>query len=160
MRSYRELAGHDGYLSCCRFIGESQILTSSGDSHCMLWDVELGQLKQTFSDHDGAVMSVSILPKIDPNVFISGSCDSVAKVWDIRTGKCTMTLRGHESDINSVTLFPDGKSFGTGSDDSTCRYFDIRACAQVTEFKNDLVLCGTFFYLYLYSPKFNILMKK
>ena len=40
MRSYRELAAHDGYLSCCRFISESQILTSSGDSTCMLWDIE------------------------------------------------------------------------------------------------------------------------
>jgi len=142
MRSYRELAAHDGYLSCCRFIGETSILTASGDQTCMLWDVELGQAKTTFQDHDGDVMSISILPKVDPNMFISGSCDSLAKVWDIRTGKCTMTLRGHESDINSVALFPDGKSFGSGSDDSTCRYFDIRACAQVSEFKNDMVLCG------------------
>jgi guanine nucleotide-binding protein G(I)/G(S)/G(T) subunit beta-1 len=142
MRSYRELAAHDGYLSCCRFIGEGQILTSSGDQTCMLWDIELGQSKLTFQDHEGDVMSVSILPSVDANLFVSGSCDSFAKVWDIRTGKCTMTLRGHESDINSVSLFPDAKAFGTGSDDSTCRFFDIRACAQVCEFKNDMVLCG------------------
>lgn len=142
MRSYRELAAHDGYLSCCRFIGESQILTSSGDQTCMLWDIELGQSKMTFQDHEGDVMSIAILPSVDPNLFVSGSCDSFAKVWDIRSGKCTMTLRGHESDINSVCLFPDAKSFGTGSDDSTCRFFDIRACAQVCEFKNDMVLCG------------------
>jgi len=108
----------------------------------MLWDVELGQSKTTFSDHEGDVMSVSILPSVDPNMFVSGSCDSFAKVWDIRTGKCTMTLRGHESDINSVSLFPDAKAFGTGSDDSTCRFFDIRACAEICEFKNDMVLCG------------------
>jgi guanine nucleotide-binding protein G(I)/G(S)/G(T) subunit beta-1 len=108
----------------------------------MLWDIELGQSKTTFTDHEGDVMSVSILPSVDPNMFISGSCDSLAKVWDIRTGKCTMTLRGHESDINSVTLFPDGKAFGTGSDDSTCRFFDIRSCGEVCEFKNDMVLCG------------------
>jgi len=142
MRSYRELAAHDGYLSCCRFINESQIITSSGDSTCMLWDVELGQSKLTFSDHEGDVMSVAILPSVDPNMFVSGSCDSFAKIWDIRTGKCTMTFRGHESDINSVTLFPDGKAFGTGSDDSTCRVFDTRSCGEVCEFKNDMVLCG------------------
>lgn len=141
-RTYRELAEHDGYLSCCRFIGETQILTASGDQTCKLWDIELGVVKTTYEDHEGDVMSVSILPSVDPNLFVSGSCDSVAKVWDVRTGKCTMTLRGHESDINSVCLFPDGKAFGTGSDDSTCRFFDIRACAQVSEFKNDMVLCG------------------
>lgn len=142
MRSYKELAAHDGYLSCCRFINEKDIITSSGDSTCMLWDIELGQSKTTFADHEGDVMSVSILPSVDPNMFISGSCDSFAKVWDIRTGKCTMTLRGHESDINSVALFPDGKAFGSGSDDSTCRIFDIRACAEICEFRNDMVLCG------------------
>jgi guanine nucleotide-binding protein G(I)/G(S)/G(T) subunit beta-1 len=142
MRSYRELAAHDGYLSCCRFINDTQILTSSGDSTCMLWDIESATVKTTFKDHEGDVMSVSILPTVSESIFVSGSCDSFAKVWDIRSGKCTMTFRGHESDINSVTLFPDGKSFGTGSDDSSCRYFDMRSCAEVCAFRNDLVLCG------------------
>ena len=142
VRSHRELAAHDGYLSCCRFIGETNILTSSGDSTCMLWDIELGKTTMKFADHEGDVMSLSILPDIDPNMFVSGSCDSTAKVWDIRSGKCTMTLRGHESDINSIVLFPDAKAFGTGSDDSTLKIFDIRACGEVCEFKNDMVLCG------------------
>jgi len=141
-RAYRELAAHDGYLSCCRFVNETSILTSSGDSTCMLWDIEMGQSKVTFSDHEGDVMSISMLPSVDANMFISGSCDTLAKVWDIRMGKCTMTLRGHESDINSVCLFPDGKALGTGSDDSSCRFFDMRSCGEVSEFRNDMVLCG------------------
>lgn len=141
-RAYRELAAHDGYLSCCRFVNETSILTSSGDSTCIFWDLEMGQTKVTFTDHEGDVMSISMLPSVDPNVFVSGSCDTLAKVWDIRTGKCTMTLRGHESDINSVCMFPDGKALGTGSDDSSCRFFDMRCCSVISEFKNDLVLCG------------------
>lgn len=142
LRSFRELAAHDGYLSCCRFIGENSILTASGDQTCMLWDIEMGQSKTTFTEHEGDVMSLSVLPAVDPNMFISGSCDSLAKVWDVRTGKCTMTLRGHESDINSVMLFPDGKCFGTGSDDTTCRFFDMRACGEVSEFRSDNIVCG------------------
>lgn len=94
MRSYRELAQHDGYLSCCKFLTDNSILTSSGDSTCILWDIELGQPKTIFSDHEGDVMSLSVLPSVDPNMFVSGSCDTLAKVWDVRTGKCTMTLRG------------------------------------------------------------------
>jgi guanine nucleotide-binding protein G(I)/G(S)/G(T) subunit beta-1 len=142
IRTHCELAAHDGYLSCCRFVGDAHILTSSGDGTCIYWDMESGQQLNAFRDHEADVMSVSVLPSVDKNVFVSGSCDTTARVWDIRTGKCTMTLRGHESDINSVCFFPDGKSFGTGSDDSTCRYFDMRACAEVCEFKNDMVLCG------------------
>ena len=43
-----------------------------GDSTCMLWDIELGQSKTVFTDHEGDVMSVSILPSVDQNMFISG----------------------------------------------------------------------------------------
>ena len=31
VRVSRELPGHTGYLSCCRFLNDNQILTSSGD---------------------------------------------------------------------------------------------------------------------------------
>ena len=33
-RVSRELQGHGGYLSCCRFLDDTRILTSSGD---MTW---------------------------------------------------------------------------------------------------------------------------
>ncbi|MDA7464593.1 WD40 repeat domain-containing protein [Candidatus Poseidonia alphae] len=141
-RSYRELAGHDGYLSCCRFVDEHSVLTSSGDSTCMLWDIESGTIKITFKGHEQDVMSLAILPEVDRNLFVSGSCDCTAKVWDARSGKCEMTLKGHESDINCVTMFPDARSFGTGSDDSTCRVFDIRSCSQMVEFRSPDIMCG------------------
>jgi len=141
MRATKELAAHDGYLSCCRFIDEHSIITSSGDSTCIYWDVDRGEAKMNFNDHGGDVMSVSINPQ-DPNVFVSGSCDSTAKVWDVRTGRCTHTFPGHESDINSVAFFPSGTAFGTGSDDSSCRLFDLRCYAELNQFGNDKILCG------------------
>ena len=86
-------------------------------------------------------MSLAISPT-NKDVFVSGSCDSTAKVWDIRSGKCTQTHLGHESDINSVSFFPDGNAFGTGSDDSSCRLFDLRCYNEVNMFGNDKILCG------------------
>lgn len=140
-KATRELAAHDGYLSCCRFIDETQILTSSGDSTCLLWDIERADAKLHFNDHGGDVMSLSIHPS-DPNIFVSGSCDSTAKVWDIRTGVCTHSFTGHESDINSVAFFPDGNAFVTGSDDSSCRFFELRAYSQLAELSAENILCG------------------
>ena len=32
------------YLSCCRFLNDNQIVTSSGDMTCALWDVETGTI--------------------------------------------------------------------------------------------------------------------
>lgn len=139
--AYRELAQHEGYLSCCRFLNDNEIITSSGDSTCILWDVETKTPKITFTDHTGDVMSVSIFE--DNNIFVSGSCDSTCKIFDHRAGcKCVATFPGHESDINSVCFFPDGKAFATGSDDSSCRMFDTRAYRQMNMYANDKILCG------------------
>lgn len=140
-RAEKELAAHDGYLSCCRFIGASKLLTSSGDSTCILWDVDKGDAMHTFTDHAGDVMSVAVSPT-DPNVFVSGSCDSNAKVWDCREKKCVLTFSGHESDINSVAFFPSGHAIGTGSDDSSCRLWDLRAVCELNQYGNDRILCG------------------
>jgi guanine nucleotide-binding protein G(I)/G(S)/G(T) subunit beta-1 len=142
-KTYGELAQHEGYLSCCRFVRDNEIITSSGDSTCILWDVETKTPTSIFNDHTGDVMSVSIHE--NSNLFVSGSCDATAKLWDYRQGgktNCVKTFPGHESDINSAQFFPDGNAFGTGSDDSSCRLFDIRAYAQLNKFSNEKILCG------------------
>lgn len=139
IRVCRELNAHSGYLSCCRFLSDKQIVTSSGDMSCLLWDLETGSKVREFNDHAADVMSVSISP--DKNCFISGACDNSAKLWDIRVGgKAQQTFTGHGSDINAVQYFPNGNAFGTGSDDTYCRLFDIRADRQLQTYnENNLV---------------------
>lgn len=136
----RELAQHEGYLSCARFIDDGEIITSSGDSTCILWDFETKTPKVCFTSHTGDVMSVSIFDS--KNIFVSGSCDATAKVFDHRQQKCVATFPGHESDINSVHMYPDGTAFATGSDDSSCRFFDMRSYCQLNTYANDNILCG------------------
>mmetsp|Transcript_6329 Transcript_6329/g.13231 ORF Transcript_6329/g.13231 Transcript_6329/m.13231 type:complete len:354 (-) Transcript_6329:418-1479(-) len=140
-RAMKELVAHDGYLSCCRFVDEGHIVTASGDSSCIYWDVNSGEVLKTFSDHTADVMSLSISPS-NNNIFVSGSVDTTAKIWDLRNGKCVQTHVGHEADINSVAFFPDGNAFGTGSDDSSCRLFDMRSYGEVNKFASDKITCG------------------
>merc|ERR1711881_213752 len=52
------------------------------------------------------------------------------------------TFTGHESDINAVTFFPNGYAFATGSDDATCRLFDIRADQELSMYSHDNIICG------------------
>eukprot|EP00630_Chrysocystis_fragilis_P005175 CAMPEP_0197387642 /NCGR_PEP_ID=MMETSP1165-20131217/643_1 /TAXON_ID=284809 /ORGANISM="Chrysocystis fragilis, Strain CCMP3189" /LENGTH=315 /DNA_ID=CAMNT_0042912973 /DNA_START=500 /DNA_END=1445 /DNA_ORIENTATION=- len=141
-RAISELAGHDGYLSCCRFVDEASILTTSGDSMCILWDIERNESVIRFTDHTGDVMSVALDPH-SPKIFASGSCDSTAKLWDSRvSANPLVTFSGHDSDINAVAFFPDGRAFGSGSDDSTCQLFDIRCLMCINKFKSEKILCG------------------
>uniref|UniRef100_A0A7S2C902 Uncharacterized protein n=1 Tax=Florenciella parvula TaxID=236787 RepID=A0A7S2C902_9STRA len=142
LRASKELSQHDGYLSCCRFIGNNQMLTASGDARCIHWDIETATPTLFFSEHACDCMSVAICPT-DPNMFASGSVDASAKVWDLRTGKSTHTFdKYHSSDINSVAFFPEGYSVGTGSDDSSCRLFDTRCYGEVANFAADHISCG------------------
>ncbi|XP_064383835.1 guanine nucleotide-binding protein G(I)/G(S)/G(T) subunit beta-1-like [Halichondria panicea] len=140
VRVSKELQGHTGYLSSCRFLDDSRILTSSGDMTCALWDIESGQQVTSFTGHTGDVMSLSLGP--DQNTFVSGACDSSAKLWDVRSAVCRQTFTGHEGDINAVCYFPNGQSFATGSDDATCRLFDIRADQELMMYSHDMIVCG------------------
>ncbi|XP_012697392.1 guanine nucleotide-binding protein subunit beta-4 [Clupea harengus] len=140
VRVTRELVGHTGYLSCCRFIDDSQVVTSSGDTTCALWDIETGQQAVSFPGHTGDVMSLALSP--DRHTFVSGACDATSKLWDIRDGMCRQSFDSHLSDINAVCFFPNGNAFATGSDDATCRLFDLRADQEVAIYLHDNIICG------------------
>lgn len=54
-----------------------QILTGSGDSTCALWDVESGQMLQSFHGHAADIMSIDLAPSETGNTFVSGVSISV-----------------------------------------------------------------------------------
>lgn len=134
----RGVATHTSYMSACIFLrSDSLILTASGDSTAAIWDVESGTLLQNFHGHTGDVFALDV-PKSDTsNIFISGGADAHALVWDIRNGQCVQSFDGHSADINSLRFHPNGDAFGTGSDDRTCRLFDLRADREVAQYKKE-----------------------
>ncbi|GKV42846.1 hypothetical protein SLEP1_g50209 [Rubroshorea leprosula] len=134
----RMLIGHKGYVSCCQYVPneDSHLITSSGDHTCILWDVTTGLRTSVFggefqSGHTADVLSVSINGS-NSRMFVSGSCDATVQLWDTRVAsRAVRTFYGHKGDVNTVKFFPDGNRFGTGSDDGTCRLFDIRTGHQL-----------------------------
>jgi len=129
-----ELNNHTGYLSCCRFLNDQQMLTSSGDGTCILWDIEKAQKITEFTDHEGDVMCLSISP--DKETFVSSGCDNDCILWDKNSGRAAQIFSGHQQDVNCVQFFPNGKAFGSGSDDYTCKLFDIRANRELMQYKS------------------------
>ncbi|KAL7002705.1 hypothetical protein U1Q18_003864 [Sarracenia purpurea var. burkii] len=134
----RMLSGHKGYVSCCQYVPDEDIhlITSSGDQTCILWDITTGLRTSVFggefqSGHTADVLSVSISAS-NSKMFVSGSCDTTTRLWDTRVAsRAVRIFHGHEGDVNAVKFFPDGNRFGTGSEDGTCRLFDIRTGHQL-----------------------------
>uniref|UniRef100_A0A452E0E4 Guanine nucleotide-binding protein G(I)/G(S)/G(T) subunit beta-1 n=1 Tax=Capra hircus TaxID=9925 RepID=A0A452E0E4_CAPHI len=122
--SIYNLKTREGNVVTCRaavFWMTNQIVTGSGDTTCALWDIETGQQTTTFPGHTGDVMT---------------------KLWDVREGVCRQTFTGHEPDINAICFFPNRDAFGTGSDDATCRLFDLRADQELRTYSHDNIICG------------------
>ncbi|CAH1425925.1 unnamed protein product [Lactuca virosa] len=122
---------------------DTRLITGSGDQTCVLWDITTGLRTSVFggefqSGHTADVVSVSINGS-NSRMFVSGSCDATARLWDTRVAsRAVRTFQGHQGDVNSVKFFPDGNRFGTGSDDGTCRLFDIRTGHQLQVYTHPL----------------------
>jgi len=128
----RELQGHEGFLSCCRFIDNRQVVTSSGDHTCCLWDAEQGSQTTVFRLHTGDAMFVALAAS--RNAFVSCGCDHNIVAWDIKSGKATHIVDCHEKDVNVVHFFPNDTTFASGSDDGTARIFDLRTWGEIARF--------------------------
>ncbi|KAA8596048.1 hypothetical protein FQN60_011339, partial [Etheostoma spectabile] len=139
----KSVAMHTNYVSGCTFTSsDMQILTSSGDGTCALWDVESGQLLQSFHGHTADVLSLDLAPSETGNTFVSGGCDKKANIWDMRSGQNIQSFESHESDINCVKYYPSGDAFASASDDATCRFYDLRADREVAVYQKDSVIFG------------------
>lgn len=132
-RSAVELGGHAGFLSCCRFIEPNRLVTASGDSTCILWDIPAAKPISTFKEHTADVVFLSLR---DNNTFVSCSVDKTCKLWDMRTAKNSQkTFLGHLGDVNGVDFLPTDKNcFATCSQDNTARLFDLRAYNEIACF--------------------------
>jgi len=131
----RELNAHQGYLSCCKFTSETQIITGSGDWTLILWDIQNGTKIQEFLEHENDVMCMAL--NSSKNQFVSGGCDSSAKLWDVSSGKCVQSFSVPEGDINAVNFFPNNQAIVSGSEDGYSRLFDLRADRELISYTSD-----------------------
>ncbi|XP_015685646.1 guanine nucleotide-binding protein G(I)/G(S)/G(T) subunit beta-1-like [Protobothrops mucrosquamatus] len=63
----------------------------------------------------------------DSRLLVSASQDGKLIIWDSYT---------------TNKFFPSGHAFATGSDDATCRLFDLRADQELMLYSHDNIICG------------------
>lgn len=134
-----KLSGHEGYVSDLYWLSDREIISSSGDKNCILWDLEKRKAVSTFKGHYGDVLCVDGFLKnghrssINASVFVSGSTDQSARVWDVRTGKCEKICFPQCGDINDIATLHNGYSFGIACEYTTgsANVMDMRLCVPI-----------------------------
>mmetsp|Transcript_5150 Transcript_5150/g.14989 ORF Transcript_5150/g.14989 Transcript_5150/m.14989 type:complete len:367 (+) Transcript_5150:117-1217(+) len=131
-----ELVSHEGYLADCKFFhSPSKMLTASGDATSLLWDVEKGQIIESFREHKANLTEVQL---VESDQYLSSSTDTTIKLWDVRQGGkagSAQTFSGHAGDVNGITVLPNTNgAFCSCSEDGTVRVWDLRAYGEVARF--------------------------
>ncbi|CDK28277.1 unnamed protein product [Kuraishia capsulata CBS 1993] len=131
--------GHNEYISDVGFISNSQIVTSSGDRSCMLWDLSRRSKTMAYQGHLGDVLALDV-QRSQPDfsssqVFVSCGSDRMANVWDVRERYTTRQYPLSESyDASAIRFLPGGTSFAVGSDDGVVRLLDFRTDGEIARY--------------------------
>ncbi|RXM97417.1 Guanine nucleotide-binding protein G(I)/G(S)/G(T) subunit beta-3, partial [Acipenser ruthenus] len=170
MKTRRTLRGHLAKIYALHWSTDSRLMVSaSQDGKLIVWDTYTTNKVNAIPLRSSWVMTCAYAPSgnfvacggldnmcsiynlktRDGNVKVSrelnahtGACDWSAKLWDVRDGNCRQTFTGHESDINAICFFPNGNAICTGSDDATCKLFDLRSDQELTSYSQESIICG------------------
>jgi WD40 repeat protein len=102
----------------------------------MLWDIEKGEVLNSFKDLVGCLHP--FLEPMDQTLWVTstsitsdgkkaffGSGDNLCMLWDIEKNVVLQTFSGHKDSVTSVSITPDGKWALSGSLDKTCIFWDL-----------------------------------
>jgi guanine nucleotide-binding protein G(I)/G(S)/G(T) subunit beta-1 len=134
---FKKFSGHQGVVSCVRFLNNNFLMSASYDSVILLWDINSqGKFLNSYHDHNSEVSGLDV-NELNGNIFATGSGDTTVKLWDIREKKaCVCTFKGSDSSVNCVKFLPGRLStLAAGSEDSIIRLYDLRALKELATFK-------------------------
>ena len=60
----------------------------------------------------------------------------------VRYQRCAVSIPPAKEAQSDGRFFPNGDAFVTGSDDASCRLYDLRADREVNIYQHDNILCG------------------
>ncbi|SCV03218.1 LAMI_0H06392g1_1 [Lachancea mirantina] len=130
--------GHTCYISCVEFLGNSNVLTASGDMTCALWDIPKTKKVMEFADHLGDVLTMAIPPKngadANANIFASGGSDGYVYIWDTRMVSPVQAFYACDSDISTLRFLNGGETIVAGADDGVARMFDMRCDCEIATY--------------------------
>jgi len=144
---------HVGPVYCLLFTGHGDgcKLISGGDECIRVWDwndvMHVTNQKSTIlplfelNNPQSVGFKMSLSPRTETNglsldqqtgYLFSAGGDGMAYCWDLTTRKCVYTLKGHEDYLHCIKVNSPKQQVITGSEDGTCRVWDMRSSECVT----------------------------
>lgn len=129
------LEGHKEAITGCAWMSPedasaiANVATVSLDNTVKIWDIELGEVKQTLTSNK-SFLTVSY--SLQNSLLLTGSCDRHVRLWDPRqsTGGTQMksVYSSHSGWVSSVAWSTvDSNLFISGSYDFSVKQWDIRS---------------------------------
>ncbi|GMM36898.1 G protein subunit beta [Saccharomycopsis crataegensis] len=121
---------HTDWVTGVKFVSNHELISTSSDRKCYLWDINKGTKTRSFADNLSDITGLSLSPA-NENVFITSSAqDSTVRLYDIRDPNNAGLVEQFGpvgDDATAVEFFPSGNAFAVGTKESTISLFDIRS---------------------------------
>ncbi|XP_013381641.1 pre-mRNA-processing factor 19 [Lingula anatina] len=112
---------------------EELVFSASPDHSIRVWGIQTAQCAQLVRAHEGPVSGISLHATGD--YLLSCSTDTNWAFSDVRTGRVlTKVSDGAGGALTCAQFHPDGLIFGTGTEDSMIKIWDLKERANVANF--------------------------
>ena len=109
-----------GAIGSCELSPDGTVISvAAGKTAYFFSGVEPGQLiKKVETKHDVSCVAYHAEKQ---QFVVGGGSDTWVRIYDYNTGKELEVNRGHHGPVWTVAMTPDGKMYGTGSEDGTVK---------------------------------------
>jgi WD40 repeat protein/uncharacterized caspase-like protein len=111
-----------------------EILTTSNDGTCRLWNAKNGQQIMTYEGHGGDVWDAALY-KNEQRV-ITTSSDRLAIIWDKKTGKKIKQITAHNDYVYRARVSEDGKTYTLSDGKGYCTVWDAQKDSLLFSFNS------------------------
>ncbi len=125
---------HRMWVRSVDFSPDGRLLASAGDDGVKMWDVQKGQFLMSLEEDTQGAHIVTFSP--EGKMLACGNADNTIQFWnvpgkDVLCGENITELRiykildGHTHRVRTLAFHPEGHILASGSDDHTCRIWDV-----------------------------------